>query len=127
MIPRLIPSVLFSLFLTAGFLAGCSKSGANEQMGLDAAKIPDTVNQVFSNAPASTKQAAASYLSAFQSQDTASAFSQLRQMSQDPNLTPEQRQVVAKAMQTTFLKMQAAAQSGDANAQTTMQKYLSTR
>jgi hypothetical protein len=108
-------------------LAGCSKSGANGQFGLDSAKIPAAMSQVFSNAPDSTKQEAASYVSALQSQDTDTAFSQLRQMINQPNLSPEQRQVIAKAMPATFLKLQAAAQNGNASAQAVMNNYLSTR
>ena len=114
-----------SLILFVGFLTGCSKT--RSQTALDPAKIPETINKTFANAPDATKETASNYVSAFQSQDTSGAFMQLEQMNQDPNLTPQQRQVVAKAMQTTFVKLQAAAQNGDTAAQATMHSYLSAR
>ena len=123
---NLFQCLLVSVALLLASGTGCSKSGANQAI-LDPSKVPETVNNAFSNAPGETKEAAASCVASFQSQHTAAAFSKLRQMSDRHDLTPQQRQAVAKALQTTFLQMQTAAQNGDTAAQATMHNYLSTR
>jgi len=114
------------LALLAGAVAGCSKSGSNASV-LDPAKVPATVAKAFEKAPAETKQEATDFVATFQGTDVAAAFSQLRRLDAQTNLTPQQRVAVAKAMQTTFVKMQTAAQNGDTAAQATMSQYLSSR
>jgi hypothetical protein len=108
-------------------LSGCSHQAATQQQALDAAKIPDTVNQAFAKATDDTKQQATSYVQAFQGQDAPAAFEQLKKLSTENNLSTEQRSVVARAMQTTFQQLQVAAQNGDARAKATMHQYLSSR
>ena len=106
-------------------LTGCSKSPA--KAGLDPAKVPAAVATAFAKAPEGTREQANECLTAYQSQDPATAFIQLRKLGAKPDLTSEQRAVVSKAMQAAFNQMQAAAQNGNAAARTTMHQYLTTR
>ena len=108
-------------------LTGCSKFGSNPPQALDSSKIPATVSKAFAKSPEETRQAAASYVSAFEGQDVPAAFLQLRKVSAQNDLTPEQRTVVARAMQTTFKQLQTAAQKGNAAAQSVMHQYVSSR
>jgi hypothetical protein len=115
-----------SLVMGTVVLAGCSKSGVNAAP-LEESKVASTVTQVFAKAPADTKEEAAACVTAFQGADTSLAFSQLQRMTTETNLTPQQRVVVTKAMQTTFKKLQTAAQNGDSTAEKTVHDYLSSR
>jgi hypothetical protein len=121
---KFLTSILAALVVVA--LSGCSKPAANVQ-ALDPATLPATVNQAFEKAPDDTKQQATSYVTAFQGQDAPAAFTQLRQLSAQKNLSVEQRAVLAKAMRTTFQQLQASAQNGDAAAKAAMHQYLSSR
>jgi hypothetical protein len=116
-----------NVLVCAALLAGCSKSGVGASGALDPAKVPGAVNRAFAKAPEETKLAASNCVAALQNQDTSVAFLQLQQMNQQPDLTPQQHFVVAKAMQTTFKQLQTAADHGDTQAQTVMHQYLSTR
>jgi hypothetical protein len=107
--------------------AGCSKSGPQSQQALDPAKVPTVINQAFQAAPDDSKQQAAAFVTTFQGQDAPKAFEQLRKLSQQSNLSADQRTAVAQAMQTTFRQLQAAAQNGDAAAKAAVHQYLSTR
>jgi hypothetical protein len=120
--------IVTSLYLLAGtaILTGCSKSGANSGM-LDESKVASTVTQAFAKAPADTKEEATTCVAAVEGADTSLAFTQLQRMSTETNLTGEQRQVLARAMQATFKKLQTAAQNGDATADKTVHSYLSSR
>lgn len=113
--------------LLLALAAGCSKSGPQPQQALDPAKVPAVINQAFQAAPDDSKQQAATFVSAFQGQDTPKAFEQLRKLSQQSNLSVDQRAAVSRAMQTTFQQLQAAAQNGDAAAKAAVHQYLSTR
>jgi hypothetical protein len=109
------------------FSSGCSKRDAKLQPSLNETNIPSAVNQSFANAPGDTKAAMDGYVSALENHDTVTAFAKICQMSEQRNLTPEQRQVVAKSLVTTLLKMRAEAQNGDQAAQLALHQYLSTR
>lgn len=124
---KTITAFLSSGLVLVAALAGCSKSGGGGSSALDPAKVPVAVSQAFATSPEETKQAASNCVSALQNQDTSAAFVQLEQMNQQRDLTPQQRAVVAKAMQTTFKQLQTAAAQGDAKAQAVMHQYLSTR
>ena len=106
--------------------SGCSKSNSSSPM-LEPAKIPSTVSQAFQSAPEETKQAVATFVETFQGQDAAGSFNQLRRLSAQENLSAQQREAVAKAMQVTFTKLQESAQKGNTAAQSAMHDYLSTR
>lgn len=108
-------------------LGGCSKSGANVAAGLDPSKVPAVVAGAFESSSGETKQQAASYVEAFQGQDATVSFLQLQKLKAQNDLTPSQRAVLAKAMQTTLKQLQAAAQKGDAGAQSVLHQYLSSR
>ena len=121
-------SLLLSTALVGvALLAGCSKSGMGSSGAMDPAKVPVAVSKAFAKAPEAAQLAASNCVSALQNQDTCAAFLQLQQMNQQPDLTPQQHQVVAKAMQATFTQVQAAADHGDTKAQAVMHQYLSTR
>lgn len=108
-------------------LAGCSKFGGHGPEGLDPAKIPAAVNQAFASASDEAKSAATNYIAVLRTDDPAAAFAVLRRLRAQKGLTPEQREVVARASQTTFKQLQAAAQNGNASAQAAVRQYLSTR
>jgi hypothetical protein len=119
----------FALVFAAGIaaaMAGCSRHAAAPQT-LAADKIPAVVNQAFDQAPDETKEQATSYVTALQGQDAPTAFAQLKKLSTENNLNPQQRRVIAQAMQTTFKQLQDAAQNGNAAAKAAMHQYLSTR
>jgi hypothetical protein len=120
--------IVTSLYFLAGtaILAGCSNSGADSGI-LDESKVASTVTRAFAKAPADTKEEATTCVAAVEGADTSLAFTQLQRMSTETNLTAEQRQVLARAMQTTFKKLQTAALNGDASADKTMHSYLSSR
>lgn len=92
---------LSSVLALAAILSGCSKSGGGAA-GLDPAQVPVAVSQAFDKSPEDTKQSASNCVAALQDQDMTAAFLQLQQINEQSDLTPQQRTVVAKAMQTTF-------------------------
>lgn len=107
-------------------LAGCSKTPTPPPTA-DLSQAPATFNNTFNHADEPTRQLAAGVAQSFAGQDAAMAFNQMRQLSGQANLTPEQRALLAKTMQTTFQKLQDSARNGDQNAQQTVRSYLSTR
>jgi hypothetical protein len=118
---------ILNLLASGAMLAGCSRSGSGASAMLPESKVPATVNQAFAKAPVEIKEEAAGAIAAFQGADASLAFAQLQKMSSEPNLTAPERAAVAKAKQVAFLKLQTAAQNGDAAAQSTMNHYLSSR
>lgn len=122
-------SILLQLcgaLMCAAIMSGCSKTGASSSVQ-DPAKIAVAVNQAFAKAPEPAKEAATTYVAAVQSEDGPAAFAQLQRMRAAGDLTPQQREVIAKAMQSTVKQLQSAAQSGNPKAQTVLHQYLSTR
>jgi hypothetical protein len=111
--------------LLLALAAGCSKSAT--QQVLEPAKVPAVMNKAFQSAPDETKQQASTFVSAFQGQDVPKAFELLQKLSQQSNLSAEQRATVARAMQTTMQQLQVAAQSGNEAAKAALHHYLSTR
>ena len=121
-------TILFSsALISAAILAGCSKSGFGASSALDPAKVPKEVSQAFAKSPEEAQQAASNCVAALQDQDTTAAFAQLQKLKAQNDLTPQQRAIVVKAMQTTFKQLQTAADHGDAKAETAIHQYVSTR
>ena len=124
----------FKPFPGAGFLAlslliaaGCSKPGASAPTPLAADKIPDAVNQAFAGAPEETRQQVASVVTDVQAKDSSTAFVDLQSLSARPNLSPLQRQIVVRAMQTTLQQVRSDATNGNPTAQKVLHQYISTR
>jgi len=115
------------LALSLMIAAGCSKSGSGGPAPLAADKIPDAVNQAFVGAADDTRQQAASVVTDVQTRDSSMTFVDLQNLSGRPNLTPEQRQVVVRAMQTTLQQVRADATNGNSTAQKVLHQYISTR
>lgn len=107
--------------------AGCSKSGAGGPAPLAADQIPTAVNQAFATAPADTRQQVASVVTDAQAKDSSTTFVDLQNLSARPDLTPQQRQIVVRAMQTTFQQVRAEATNGNPAAQKVLHQYISTR
>jgi hypothetical protein len=107
-------------------LAGCSKA-PTPPPAADLSQAPTTFNNTFNHADDQTRQLAAGVAQSFAGQDSAMAFNQMCVLSTQTNLTSEQRALLAKTMQTTFVKLQESAAKGDPNAQQTVRRYLSTR
>jgi len=124
---KLILLVFGGGLVLAGGGAGCSKSAKGSSGGLEPSKIPAAVTQAFAQSPEETKQAAASYVAAYQGQDAASAVAQLRKARTQANLTLRQREVLAKAMVTTMQQLRVAADSGDAAAKAAWHDYMTSR
>jgi hypothetical protein len=124
---KLLNLFLCTALISATALAGCSKSGNSTLVALEPSKIPDTMNQAFGKAAPETQQAMATYLADFQAGNTPAAFSELRKMSHQEDLTLEQHVAVAKAFHTTLNQLQTAAKNGDAAAQAAVHQYLSSR
>jgi hypothetical protein len=119
---------LTALALPMGMIllgAGCHKS--SEQAALDASQVPGAVSQAFAQTTGDTKQNADSAMAALQAKDSPGAFVQLCQISDNPNLTSEQRAVIAQAKQAVFKQVAADAQNGNASAQAVVHRYMSTR
>jgi hypothetical protein len=85
------------------------------------------MNAAFKNASGDTKTMAGECVTSCQSQDVTTAFADLQKLSQSKDLTHEQRVVTAKAMASTFQRLQVDAENGNAAAQALVQKYMSTR
>jgi len=105
----------------------CSKSGSKSMEVLDPAKAQAEVSNAFAKSTGDNSQAAVSCVAALQAQDTPAAFAQLRKISSQGDLTPEQRVAVSKAMQSTLVQLQSAAQNGNAAAQAAVRQYISSR
>lgn len=123
--------ILFTTFLLPvliglATMAGCSKTNVGP-VGINPAKVPGVVTAAFNKSSENAKQDAQDYVAAFQSQDAAVAFAKVRALSTRPDLTPEQRTVVAGAMQTTFQRLENAAQNGNSAAKGAMHQYFTTR
>ncbi len=125
--PQIVAGSVSLLALSLLIAAGCSKSGASAPDALAADKIPDAVNQAFAGAADDARQQVASVVTDVQAKDSSTAFVDLQNLSVRPNLTPEQRQVVVRAMQTTLQQVRADATNGNSTAQKVLHQYISTR
>jgi uncharacterized lipoprotein YajG len=122
--PIRIQSIFIALSISLVILAGCSRASSTT---LAPEKIPTAMNDAFKNAPGDTKTMAGECATACQNQDVTAAFAGLQKLSNSKDLTPEQRAVTAKAMASTFRRLQVNAENGNAAAQALVQKYMSTR
>jgi hypothetical protein len=118
------PWRLFPVFLACMILVGCSKHTA---AALAPDKVPEAINHAFNQSTGDAKNVASQVVLAWQDQNVTAAFTNLETLSHRNDLTPEQRSVTARALVATIPKLQAAATTGDPDAQATLHKYFSTR
>ena len=99
----------------AGILSGCGDAAPPEPLPLSEA--PAAVDTAFKDATPEARALAAEVKAAAQSSDSPRAFVELQAMQSRPDLTPEQREVVARSLAGAAEELNAAAARGDARAQ----------
>ena len=90
-------------------------------------EIPKAFSQAFKNADKDTHDAADHYVEDMKGHDLSAAFNDIQELFHTPNLTDEQKTVVAGALRTTSKKLHDAADSGDANAAQALKSFGSSR
>ena len=119
-----IPVLLISLATGLPFATGCSKHTTQD---LAPEKVPAAMNQAFVQASGESKELAQDVATACQSQNTATAFTDLQKLSHRADLTPEQRSTTSQAMVGVLSKLRTESDQGNPSAQAVLQQYLSTR
>ena len=103
---------------------GCAK---NQYASLTLDKIPGAINEAFSKTTGDLKSLADEAAAAAKSHDLVTAFTDLKILAGNQELTPDQRSIAARAMAATMPELRSAAEKGDPAAQAVLQKYFSTR
>lgn len=118
--------ICLALGLAAWGACGCSRN-AGPPPPLAAEQIPAAMEQAFHQAAAETKEAAGQVVSAVQSKDYPKASAVAQALSERPDLTSDQRLLVARALLTLNGLLQAAQAHGDENAAAALKFHQMTK
>jgi hypothetical protein len=105
---------------------GCDR-GTKEPAEMSVQQLKETIDARFRSSSSKVKGAEASLSSALQKGDMALAFSEARALSENSELSPEERAAAAQAVVATFKELKKAADSGDKQAEDVVHAYISTR
>ena len=111
-IKRTVALIPLALFLAS---VGCTEQGA-APAALSISQVPEAMEKVFKNAPPEIKQKIEEALADLKRKEADKALVILQDLSNQPNLTPKQRQVTASSLLAVNAEVQSAAASGDQNA-----------
>jgi hypothetical protein len=100
--------------------AGCKKSGPGASDGTN-------IHAAFQGTKPELKEFAEQAAAAEKRNDFGTAFVQYRALSMNPDLTPEQRNLVSDSMQAMNKKLREAATNGDMAAQSMLKMYQATK
>jgi hypothetical protein len=118
--------VFLALLSLAVLSVGCKKSGdATATMTVEQAST--NMESAFRNASDELKKQADEAAAAVQSQNDASAFTQLDGLNRRSDLTAEQRQAAFAAWMAINARLQETAAGGNGSAQELLEKYRATK
>jgi len=107
--------------------AGCSRTSVNSPRALAPEQVAPTLNSAFKDAKPEVKEAANGVVAALQSQDAPKAFVQSQNLTERPDLTPEQRTAAALSRAAALMQLQAAAANGNKAAEDLLQAYRASK
>jgi hypothetical protein len=81
------------------------------------------LQRTFAHASSDTQVLADQFVQSMQDHDPAAALADIQQLRAMPNLTPDQRTILARALITTTRELQTVADSGDPQAAQAMHAY----
>lgn len=114
-------SVVVSVCLL-GIITACSKSGGEDAPLPTPEEVKPVLEKTFSEANAEVKGQVNNVVGYIQNDDPVGALLHLDQLSARTDLTREQRQAAAEATIAVNAKLQAAAESGDAQAKEVLER-----
>lgn len=116
-----------SISLVAAGLCFCACK--KDSVADDAAKpvTKQEMQQAFAGAAPELRQAAEQASTDAEGANSGESLERLQALSEVPDLTPEQRQAIARSRNAMLKQLQAEAAGGNAQAQQTIQRYQSSR
>lgn len=105
--------------------AGCGAGKPPKEIA--AGDIPTESQTLFGKAPAEVKDLAGKALAALEAQDWAAAWVAFQALGERKDLSPEQREFVARAVMTVGAEMQQAGAQGDERAQAIQRLHSSSK
>lgn len=105
-----------------GMVNGCGKSGGEDAPLPTLEEVKPVLEKTFSDANTEVKGQINNVVGYIQNNDPVGALLHLDQLSNRTDLTREQRQAAAEATIAVNVKLQAAAESGDAQAKEILQR-----
>jgi hypothetical protein len=106
---------------------GCGKKMAEAPTQLSEDQLKPVVTEALQNASQALRDQGNRYLAAIQSHNFALAYQEIRQLEASPDLPPDKRATIARAMRTTFKDLQSAADTGDQQAADALREQQMTK
>jgi len=94
---------------------------------ISAEQVPNALQQGFATATGESKTLADAVGTALKEDNTVGAWTMLNQVKQRSDLTEQQHEVAAKAQRALIIKLQEAADRGDAQARQAVEAYRATK
>jgi hypothetical protein len=107
-------------------LGGCGKSTVAEAP-LPLGEVPAAVQSAVQQSPEEVRAIAGEVITAMEGREESAAFLNLAELSERPELTPEQRRAVARSLAALQEQVQAAAAKGDKKAEQALEQYRATK
>jgi hypothetical protein len=107
-------------------LGGCGKNTVAEAP-LPLGEVPAAVQSAFQQSPEEVRVIAGEVITAMEGREESAAFLNLAELSERPELTPEQRRAVARSLAALQEQVQAAAAKGDKKAEQALEQYRATK
>ena len=114
--------VLLAISLAA---TGCKKSASPAVLTPE--QVPGAVENAFKEASPEIKDLANAVVTSLQNKEEPKAFDALQNLSNRPDLTPEQREAAMRAVIALNFQLAAAAAKGDKSAEEMLEKYRATK
>jgi hypothetical protein len=105
---------------------GCKKT-AQAPPPMPVEQVAPSIETIFQQAPAETRQLATEAAAAVQSSDDVKAFNDLQDLRARVDLTPQQREAVARSMLAVNQRLRQAAEKGDKKAEQALEHYRATK
>ncbi|HEV7925681.1 MAG TPA: hypothetical protein VGR14_10005 [Verrucomicrobiae bacterium] len=116
------PSVKY-IVTAAILMAGCGLRHASVDDPLPADQLAAVLQNAFQSADASAREAVQRVVKDVEQHQVAAAFTDIKELAAEANLTKDQRITAIRAANTIGQQLQEAAQNGDTNAVETIQSY----
>lgn len=120
-----ILSRCLTALVAALLLPACDRS--SPAVNMDAPVTKEELGEAFADAPAEVREAAEQAGSDAEADNAKEAFARLQALNEVSDLTPEQRQTLARSRNAVLKQLQTGAANGDQEAQQMLQHYQTTR
>jgi hypothetical protein len=120
---------LLKLFCAASFVAwtGCGREAGSTPEVLATSETETSFNKAFAKAAPDLKGAADELATALSSSNFPAAYAQVTVLLARPDLTPEQRELLARSHVTVMQNLQQKAQAGDAESAQMLKLHRSSK